>query len=598
MNEVTSLVLRRIRKPLILIVLVYAIAIIGLTLIPGLDDKGNVWHMDIFHAFYFVSYTATTIGFGEIPYPLTEGQRLWSLLIIYLTVISWFYTLGTIVALIQNKNFQSVVKESAFKRDVKNMNRPYYIVCGLGETGKAVVEALLEEHFGAVVIEKKDDISERSLSDTLEYVPHLTADASTPEVIEKAGVQLSKCHGVIALTSSDETNLKIAISSKLLHPNINVVCRSEYKEHEENMLSFGTNHIINPFDSFASIFRMALHSPSMHLIYEWLTGSSEVSLSTPIDIKEGHWILLGYGRFGQQLHEALREKNIRTVVIDPKSKTKSIFENNRHPGDSYISGTGTDAVTLTAAGIDTAAGIIAGSNNDSNNLSIIMTARQLNKHVFVIGRQNYKSNAVLYSKINEHYDKETHKNEENIFSSAHIVVQPSEIIARKIRAILIAPLLVDFINHSLHKDEEWANITISRLSAVIGDNPPHIWTVTINKEETPAIAQALGFGRSILLKHIIQDPVDHSEILPCIPLLLKRGDDIQLLPKQETEIKAFDQLLFCALREIKYTMSPTLIDLSSLNYVMTSKNEPQSYLWKKISRYLQKEERRNTPRQH
>ena len=596
MNEVTSLVLRRMRKPLILIVSVYSIAIIGLTFIPGMDDKGNVWYMDIFHAFYFVSYTATTIGFGEIPYPLTEGQRLWSLLIIYLTVISWFYALGTVVALIQNKNFQNVVKESAFKRDIKNMHRPYYIVCGLGETGKAVIDALLEEHFGAVVIEKKEDISERSLSDSLEYVPHLTADASDPGIIEKAGVQLSKCHGVIALTSSDETNLKIAISSKLLHQNINVVCRSEYKEHEENMLSFGTDHIINPFDSFSSIFRMALHSPSMHLIYEWLTGSSEISLSTPIDIKEGHWILLGYGRFGQQLHEALKENNIRTVVIDPKSKTKNIFENNRHPDDSFIIGTGTDAETLTTAGIDTAAGIIAGSDNDSNNLSIIMTARQLNKHVFIIGRQNFKNNAVLYEKINEHYDKELHRDEENIFSIAHITVQPSEIIARKIRAILIAPLLVDFINHSLHKDEEWANITISRLSAVIGDNPPYIWTVNINKEGTPAVAQALGFGRSILLKHIVQDPVDLSRSLPCVPLLLKRGDDIQLLPNKQTEIKAFDQLLFCGLRKVKYAMSPTLVDLSILNYVMTSKNEPQSYLWKKITRYLQKEERRVSPR--
>lgn len=596
MNEVTSLVLRRMRKPLILIVSVYSIAIIGLTFIPGMDDSGNVWYMDIFHAFYFVSYTATTIGFGEIPYPLTEAQRLWSLLIIYLTVISWFYTLGTVVTLIQNKNFQSVVKESAFKRDIKNMHRPYYIVCGLGETGKAVIDALLEEHFGAVVIEKQEDISERSLSDTLEYVPHLTADASDPGVIEKAGVQLSKCHGVIALTSSDETNLKVAISSKLLHQNINVVCRSEYKEHEENMLSFGTNHIINPFDSFSSIFRMALHSPSMHLIYEWLTGSSEITLSTPIHIKEGHWILLGYGRFGQQLHKALKENNIRTVVIDPKNKTKNIFENNRHPDDTFIIGTGTDAKTLTTAGIDSAAGIIAGSNNDSNNLSIIMTARLLNKHVFIIGRQNFKSNAVLYEKINEHYDKELHRGEENIFSIAHITVQPSEIIARKIRAILIAPLLVDFINHSLHKDEEWANITISRLSAVIGDNPPYIWTVNINKDGTPAIAQALGFGRHILLKHIVQDPVDLSKLLPCVPLLLKRGNDIQLLPNEQTEIKAFDQLLFCGLRKVKYAMSPTLVDLSILNYVMTSKNEPQSYLWKKITRYLQKEERRVSPR--
>ena len=153
--------------------------------------------------------------------------------------------------------------------------------------------------------------------------------------------------------------------------------------------------------------------------------------------------------------------------------------------------------------------------------------------------------------------------------------------------------MVDFINHSLHKDEEWANITISRLSAIIGDNPPHIWTVNINKEETPAIAQALGFGRSILLKHIIQDPVDHSEILHCIPLLLKRGDDIQLLPDQQTEMKAFDQLLFCGLREVKYTMSPTLIDLSRLNYVMTSKNEPQSYLWKKNKSLLTKGRKTN-----
>ncbi len=596
MNEVTSLVLRRMRKPLILIVSVYSIAIAGLIFIPGLDDQGNVWHMDIFHAFYFVSYTATTIGFGELPYPLTEAQRLWTLLIIYLTVTSWFYALGTVVSLIQNKNFQNVVKESSFKRDIRNIHRPYYVVCGIGETGKAVIDALLEEHFGAVVIEQKEDISERTLSDTLEYVPHLTANAANPEALELAGVQQSKCHGVIALTSSDEANLKIAITSKLLHPNINVVCRSEYKEHEDNMLSFGTNHIINPFESFASIFKMALHSPSMHLIYEWLTGSSEISLSTPINIKQGHWILLGYGRFGQQLHKVLRENNIRTVVIDPKEKTNNIFINSRNSEDSFIVGTGTDAETLTAAGIDSAAGIIAGSDNDSNNLSIIMTARQLNKHVFVVGRQNYKSNAILYSKINEHYDKELQRVQEDIFDIAHIVVQPSEIIARKVRAILIAPLLVDFINNSLDKDEEWANITISRLSAVIGDNPPHIWTVTISKEKTPAVAHALGYGRSILLKHIIQDSVDHEKALPCVPLLLKRGDDIQLLPDEQTEIRAFDQILFCGIRDIKYAMTSTLTDLSTLNYVMTSKNEPQSYVWKKISRHLLKEERRATPR--
>jgi voltage-gated potassium channel len=596
MNEVTSLILRRIRRPLILIVCVYSIAILGLILIPGIDENGKPWQMSIFHAFYFVSYTATTIGFGELPYPLTNLQRLWTICIIYSTVISWFYALGKVIALYQEKTFQIERQKQKFKRDVKNINRPYYVVCGFGETGKAVVNALLNEHFGAVVIELKIDVTERSLHDTLEYVPNLTGDATEPRVLELAGVHQNKCRGVIAVTASDETNLKIAICSKLLHPDVTVICRSDHKEHEENMLSFGTEHIINPFESFSSVFRMALHSPSMHLINDWLTGAHNVSLSTPIHIEQGHWILCGYGRFGRELHKDLIDNNIRTVIIDPGKETEIAFINNKQEGDIFITGTGTDAKTLSAAGIETAAGIIAGSDNDSNNLSIIMTARQLNEKVFVIGRQNVRSNRLLYSKINEHYETATNRNREEISTIAHMMMQPSEIIARKIRAILIAPLLIDFFEHAPLEDPQWANITISRLSAVLRESSPYLWTVNINKESAPAIAHALGYGRKIQLKHVMQNPVKTAYALPCIALLIKRGDNVQLLPEETTELKAFDQLLFCGLRKVRYTMSLTLSDLSTLNYIMTYKNEPQSYIWKKLTRLLKKQDRRTSSR--
>ena len=68
MNEVTSMILRRMRAPFLLLITVYSISILGMVVIPGIDNDGNVSHMSFFHAFYFVSYTATTIGFGEIPY--------------------------------------------------------------------------------------------------------------------------------------------------------------------------------------------------------------------------------------------------------------------------------------------------------------------------------------------------------------------------------------------------------------------------------------------------------------------------------------------------------------------------------------------------
>ena len=83
------LVLRRMRAPLIVLILIFAVSVLGLTLIPGEDDQGRRYHMGIFEAFYFMSYTASTIGFGEIPYAFTGGQRLWVTVSIYLTVIGW-----------------------------------------------------------------------------------------------------------------------------------------------------------------------------------------------------------------------------------------------------------------------------------------------------------------------------------------------------------------------------------------------------------------------------------------------------------------------------------------------------------------------------
>jgi len=41
---------------------------------PGTGCDGKPWSMGFFHAFYFMSYTATTIGFGEIPYAFTDGS--------------------------------------------------------------------------------------------------------------------------------------------------------------------------------------------------------------------------------------------------------------------------------------------------------------------------------------------------------------------------------------------------------------------------------------------------------------------------------------------------------------------------------------------
>src|SRR5689334_23805834 len=80
------LVLRRMRAPLIVLIVIFAVSTLGLTLIPGQDAEGRPWRMGFFDAFYVMSYTASTIGFGEIPYPSPSNQAMWARTSSYLPV--------------------------------------------------------------------------------------------------------------------------------------------------------------------------------------------------------------------------------------------------------------------------------------------------------------------------------------------------------------------------------------------------------------------------------------------------------------------------------------------------------------------------------
>lgn len=72
------------RTPFLVIILTYTISIVGLLIIDGVDSEGNVYKLSIFDAFYFISYTATTIGFGETPFAFTYPQRIWVSISIFL----------------------------------------------------------------------------------------------------------------------------------------------------------------------------------------------------------------------------------------------------------------------------------------------------------------------------------------------------------------------------------------------------------------------------------------------------------------------------------------------------------------------------------
>src|SRR5690606_41696318 len=102
---------------------------------PGPLPAGPPDRLGFIHAFYVVTYTATTIGFGEVPYPFTDAQRLWLTFTIYISVIGWAYTLASVFTLVNDVAFRGAVARSLFAWRVRRSVDPFVIICGYGQSG-------------------------------------------------------------------------------------------------------------------------------------------------------------------------------------------------------------------------------------------------------------------------------------------------------------------------------------------------------------------------------------------------------------------------------------------------------------------------------
>lgn len=527
MSDIFFLVLRRLRAPLILLILMYAVATLGMTLIPGVDPSGEPWRMSFFHAFYFVSFMGTTIGFGEIPYAFTDAQRAWVLVCIYTSVVAWLYAIGNMLKLLQDETFQSAVAHRNFERGIKRIDLPFYIICGFGETGMFINKGLTDLNMQTVIIDRDLERTRSLELENLTIPPIvLNADITEPQNLIAAGINHVNCQGVIAVTQTDHTNLQIAVAAKLINNSVPVICRSEIEDEAANMASFGTDSIINPYITFARRMSLLAQNPGLYRIQNWFINQhSAEHISEQIaeqGLPHGKWVLCGYGRLGKAIQHFLDIETIDIVLIDPDPEAHDAPANT-------IKGRGTEAKTLLEAGIEEASIVIAASDDDANNLSVLITARQLNPNIVTIGRVSREANHSLF----EH-------------AKCDYILRRGQVVANEALTIISRPLVTRFIKYSTKLSATETEQLIQDICQLTGDRPPVTWRLTVDRQNAPAIARFLESGRSLNIGDI-----SANELLPnarCIPLLLQRNGVSHLLPSGDMNLDLGDDLLLCSKR--------------------------------------------------
>ncbi len=99
---------------------------------------------------------------------------------------------------------------------------------------------------------------------------------------------------------------------------------------------------------------------------------------------QGHHIICGYGRHGQQVAGEMHRQNMEFVVIETDQDKLTLLR--EHSDYSFLEGDATEDETLIEAGIKRAASILITLPDDAANLFIVISARQLNEKIKIICR--------------------------------------------------------------------------------------------------------------------------------------------------------------------------------------------------------------------
>ncbi|GAA3166359.1 hypothetical protein GCM10010531_18710 [Blastococcus jejuensis] len=553
------LVLRRMRAPLIVLIVIFAVSVLGLTLIPGEDAQGRPWRMGFFDAFYVMSYTASTIGFGEIPYPFTYNQRMWVTISIYLTVIGWAYAIGSLLALLQDRAFRQALALQHFTRKVARLGGPFVLIAGYGRTGELLGHSLDRLGRRFVVL---DDSAERidglELDSYFADVPGLAADVRDPGTLAVAGLDHPSCEAVVALTDDEEANLAVVMAAALLRPDVPVVARVTSRSLAQRMQEFGNPSLVNPFDRFGDHLRLALKAPASYQLLTWLeSGPGEPLPPRGDPPRSGRWVVCGYGRLGQELTADLRAEGLEVTVIDPDPDDPD--------DEGLLVGDGSDPWVMAQADLDRAVGFVAGTDNDTTNLSLVAAARRANPRLFLGARQNRAASAPLFAAMD-----------------LDALLVPSEVIAHEIYAQLSTPLLWRFLREMPERGDAWAQELIDRLGGLCGEKLQSLWKVRLTRDEAPALVSCLGEGR-VRIGDLLRNPENRDEPLHAVVLLVLRGSDTTLAPDDDFELAAGDELLIAGWPAARRALGTILFVDAVREYVTSGRRTPSSWIWRKLT---------------
>lgn len=150
----------------------------------------------------------------------------------------------------------------------------------------------------------------------------------------------------------------------------------------------------------------------------------------------GHYIVCGYGRVGRNVAQELETTHRHFVAID-EDEAMLESQKEKNPSLLFLHGDASDDDMLIRADIEDAKGVFAVTGDDSKNLMIALTAKQLNPNVRVVARCHELRNAEKMKK-----------------AGADAIVSPDFTGGMRIASAMVRPHVVSFLDEMLRTEHK------------------------------------------------------------------------------------------------------------------------------------------------
>jgi voltage-gated potassium channel len=155
-------------------------------------------------------------------------------------------------------------------------------------------------------------------------------------------------------------------------------------------------------------------------------------MTRKIKSMQEHYIVCGFGRVGHQVCVELTREGRSLVVVDAD---ESSLERAKVQGYPVVAGDAGDDQVLREAGIERATGLVAAVDSDAANLLVVLSARALNRELYIVARANLEDTEAKLLR-----------------AGADRVISPYSLGGRRIAQMLIRSDVVDFLDVVMHDE--------------------------------------------------------------------------------------------------------------------------------------------------